>query len=222
MGWKNTLSNHNEIISKALIYKMKYFITAIGTDSGKTLVSAILCQALGADYWKPVQAGTPKDADTVKELVSKNIIIHPETYFLKTPASPHAAAKIDGIKIELNQFSIPQYSNHLVIEGAGGLLVPLNENDKVADLIIKLNVPVILVVNLYLGCINHSLLTIEALQNRNIPIAGLIFNGAPNPESEQQILKSAKADCILRVHKELIIDKKVVERYAKMLDLEKI
>lgn len=193
---------------------MIYFITAIGTDSGKTLVSAIFSEALGADYWKPIQSGKPKDSDTIKDLVSKDIKIHKEAYLFKTPASPHAAAKIDGVKIELKKINIPKYNQHLIIEGAGGLLVPINDDEKIADLILKLKVPIVLVVNLYLGCINHSLLTIEALKARNIFIWGIVFNGDANVESEQQILKHAEAACLLRINREAVIDKETVKKYS--------
>src|SRR5438105_9295116 len=114
---------------------MKYFVTAIGTDCGKTFFSAILCEALHADYWKPVQAGFPRDADTVKNLLSNSVSkIHPETFILKMPASPHAAAKLDAVTIELEKFKIPQTKNSLVIEGAGGCMVPLNDHDFVIAL----------------------------------------------------------------------------------------
>src|SRR4051812_35331298 len=105
---------------------MNYFVTGIDTDSGKTLISAILCEALQADYWKPVQAGFPRDSDTVKSLISNPITkIHPEKYLLKTPASPHASARIDGVEIVLENFILPLTNNQLIIEGAGGCLVPL-------------------------------------------------------------------------------------------------
>src|SRR5688572_22212587 len=109
---------------------MNYFVTAIDTDSGKTLVSAILCEALKADYWKPIQAGLPRDADAVKGLVTNTEIkIFPERFLLKTPASPHASAKIDGITISLSDFKMPVTANDLIIEGAGGCLVPINDHE---------------------------------------------------------------------------------------------
>src|ERR1041385_6389291 len=109
---------------------MNYFVTAIGTDSGKTFFSAVLCEALQADYWKPVQAGMPRDADTVRSLLSNTVTkIHEETYLLGTPASPHASARRDGVTIHMEMFIAPQTSRDLVIEGAGGCLVPLNDID---------------------------------------------------------------------------------------------
>ena len=198
---------------------MKYFVTAIGTDSGKTLASAILCEALGADYWKPVQAGTPRDTDSVRELVSNGKTrLHPERYLLRTPASPHAAARLEGISIDLKAFALPPTSNTLVIEGAGGCLVPLNDRDFVVDLIATLGAEVILVSNLYLGSINHTLLTVEALKNRNLPVRGLIFNGTPNEESENIILHHTKLDCLLRIKREPVINAEVVRSYATLLN----
>jgi dethiobiotin synthetase len=140
---------------------MNYFVTAIGTDSGKTLASAILCKALAADYWKPVQAGYPTDSETVKNLVqSPQVHIHSERYIFKTPASPHAAAALESVHIGLQDFTLPnKISSNLIIEGAGGCLVPLNDRDFVIDLASKFQAEVILVSNLYLGSINHTLLT---------------------------------------------------------------
>jgi dethiobiotin synthetase len=197
---------------------MNYFVTAIDTDSGKTLVSAILCEALHADYWKPVQAGLPRDSDTVQSLISNpNTKIHPETYLLKTPASPHASSKIDGIEIILENFIPPNTKNHLVIEGAGGCLVPLNEGEFVIDLIQHLKAPVVLVADLYLGSINHTLLTIEALLKRKIPVHGIIFNGQENIESERIIVKHSGLKVLLRISTEKVIDKNVVQKYATSL-----
>ncbi len=196
----------------------KYFVTGIDTDSGKTLASAILCEALKADYWKPVQAGLPRDADTVKALVPNNTTrIHPERFLLNTPASPHASAEIDGVKIHLHDFAIPETTNPLIVEGAGGVLVPLNDNDCIADLISYLNLEVVVVADLYLGSINHTLLTIEALKNRNARIKGIIFNGTPNPASESIILRHAAVPCLLNIKKENKIDHTVVTRYGREL-----
>ncbi len=200
------------------LHMARYFVTAIDTDSGKTLVSAILCEALEADYWKPVQAGLPLDSDTVKGLISNNQTrIHPETFRLNTPASPHAAARIDGVNITLEDFKLPVTHNKLVIEGAGGLLVPLNTDHFVIDLITYLRAEVILVADLYLGSINHTLLTVEALQKRNIIIKGLIFNGESNLESENIILHHTGLRCLLRIKKEQRISPEIISSYASLL-----
>jgi dethiobiotin synthetase len=198
--------------------QLKYFITAIGTDSGKTVASAILCEALKADYWKPVQCGLPRDADSVQNLLKDSeCIVHPEQYLLKTPASPHAAALLENVTISLDSFKLPQTENTLIIEGAGGCLVPLNNKDLVIDLIASFDAETIVVSNLYLGSINHTLLTVEALQRRNLPIKGLIFNGERNDETERIILHRTGLKCLFRIHREPVIDRHIVKRYAMQL-----
>ncbi|HZY78569.1 MAG TPA: dethiobiotin synthase [Cyclobacteriaceae bacterium] len=193
------------------------FVTAIGTDSGKTLVSAILCEALSAQYWKPIQAGFPRDTDTVASLVSNlSFKSHPERYLLNTPASPHAAAKIDNVKINLNDFALPT-KELLVIEGAGGCMVPINDNDFVIDMAAKLPCEIVVVSNLYLGSINHTLLTVELLRSRKLPVKGIIFNGPRNEESERIILHHSGWPCLLRMDKETSIDRTVVSRYAQQI-----
>jgi dethiobiotin synthetase len=198
---------------------MNYFVTAIGTDSGKTLASAILCEALQADYWKPIQAGLPKDSDTVKGLLSNTTtIIHKEAYLLNTPASPHAAAKIDSVHINLGGIVAPPASTRpLIIEGAGGCLVPINDTDFVIDIAVHLNTPIILVSNLYLGSINHTLLTVKLLQQKNLTVKGIIFNGPPNAESERIILLHSGYKCLLQIQPEPIINKEAVKKYAHIL-----
>ncbi len=198
---------------------MNYFVTAIGTDSGKTLVSAIITEALQADYWKPVQAGYPRDTETVQSLVSNSKShFHQERYLLNTPASPHASAKIDEVEIQLGNFDLPETNNDLVIEGAGGVLVPLNDKDVVIDLAHHFNTKVIVVCDLYLGSINHSLLTLDYLKQKNYNVKGIIFNGESNPESESIILKKSGLPCLLKIEKEEAIDKKTVTKYANLLN----
>ncbi len=194
---------------------MNYFITAIDTDSGKTLVSAIFCEALKYAYWKPIQAGAPKDSDTVRTL-TENVTIHPEAYFLNTPASPHASAKIDGIEIDLKSIKVPKTSG-LIIEGAGGCLVPLNDSDFVIDLVPRVSAEIVLVADLYLGSINHTLLTVELLKVRKYPVKGIVFNGKPNPESERIILQHSKYPCLLRIIPEDSLNKATVKKYAEIL-----
>ena len=197
---------------------MDYFVTGIDTDSGKTLVSAILCEALQADYWKPVQAGVPKDSDTVRSLISnKRSVIHPETYFLNTPASPHAAARIDKIEINTSQFVKPTTTNDLIIEGAGGCLVPLNDNEFVIDLVSIFRAQVVLVADLYLGSINHTLLTWRELVSRQLNVKGIIFNGPSNAESERIILHHTRLPCLLKIMHEINVDRTTVNKYAAQL-----
>lgn len=171
------------------------FITGIGTGIGKTVVSAVLVESLKADYWKPVQSGDLDTSDTMKvqSLVSNDkTVFHPEAYRLTQPYSPHKSAALDGIEIDPANIIAPKTGNTLIIEGAGGLMVPLNNTFLMIDLIKKLEAEVVLVVKHYLGSINHTLLSIEALQRRNISVKALIFNGEPNESSEEVIKNFAK------------------------------
>ena len=195
---------------------MKIFITGIGTDVGKTIASAIVTEALQADYWKPIQAGDLSNSDShkIKKYISNDTtIIHENSYKLNTPASPHFAAEIDGITIDLNKIIEPITENHLVIEGAGGILVPLNETNCIIDLI-QPDYKVILVSRHYLGSINHTLMTIEILKSRNINIAGIIFSGDENKSTETIILNKTGLKCIGRIENEPYFDQNVIKYYA--------
>jgi dethiobiotin synthetase len=202
---------------------MKLFITGISTDVGKTIASAIIVEALEADYWKPIQAGDLDNSDShkIKSLVSNSkTVIHPNSYMLNTPASPHLAAELDGITIDLENIKEPnpesyRDKNHLVIEGAGGVFVPLNDNDCVIDLI-QPGYKVIIVSRHYLGSINHTLLTVETLKNRKINIAGIIFSGDRNQSSEAIILNKTGLKCIGRIEQEPYFDQNVVKEYADL------
>jgi dethiobiotin synthetase len=198
--------------------KMKLFITGISTDVGKTIASAIIVEALEADYWKPIQAGDLDHSDThkVKRYISnERTHFHTNSYALQTPASPHYAAEIDGIQIDLKKVVEPQTLNDLVVEGAGGLFVPLNDVDCVIDLI-QPDYKVVVVSRHYLGSINHTLLTIEALKNRNIDIAGIIFSGDENKATESIILNKTGINCIGRIEQEPYFDQNVIKEYAEL------
>jgi dethiobiotin synthetase len=195
----------------------RIFVTGIGTDVGKTVVSSILAEALHADYWKPVQTGSyfSTDSDKIRKFVSNpHTNIHPENFVLKQYMSPHAAAELEGTEISLKEIALPDTENTLIIEGAGGIMVPLNEREFVIDLIQKLEAEVVLVIQNYLGSINHSLLSIDALRFRNIPVLGIVFNGPPHKLSEDIILQYSGLKCIGRIHKESAINKEVVSKYA--------
>ena len=197
---------------------MKLFITGISTDVGKTIASAIIVEALQADYWKPIQAGDLEHSDThkVQSLVSNTQShFHSNSYALQTPASPHLAAAIDGITIAMNEIQEPKTNNHLVVEGAGGILVPLNDTQSVVDLI-QPDYKVIVVSRHYLGSINHTLLTIEALQNRKIQVAGIIFSGDENTSSESIILSRTAVPFIGRITQEPYFDTNVISEYAEL------
>lgn len=196
---------------------MKLFITGIGTDVGKTVASAIVVEALEADYWKPIQSGDLDNSDTdkVKARVSNTkSIFHPNAYALQTPASPHYSAAIEGVTIDLNAIKEPKTKNHLVIEGAGGVFVPLNETDTIIDLI-QPDYKVIVVSRHYLGSINHTLLTIEALKSRNISIAGIIFSGDENQATEHIVLSKSSLPMLGRIENEPYFDENVVKYYAE-------
>jgi dethiobiotin synthetase len=199
-----------------------FFITGIGTGIGKTFVSAIFTEALKADYWKPIQSGDLKNSDSkkIKTLISNDItVIHPEAYRLTKPLSPHASAKADNTTIDLKKIKQPKTVNPLIIEGAGGIMVPLSENKLIIDLIKQLKVHVIVVSQNYLGSINHTLLTVEALKARDIPIAGIVFNGKTVSSSEEYILHHTKLKCLLRVGEEKNITSKTVLKYCKKVQL---
>lgn len=199
--------------------KQTYFITGISTEVGKTIVSAIVTQALQADYWKPVQAGELQHSDThkVQELVSNTKTkFHASAFNLETPMSPHAAAKIDGVGLSVKKIKRPKTQNNLVIEGAGGLLVPLNDTQTIIDLILPLD-KVIVVSRHYLGSINHTLLTLGALKSRGIPVFGIIFNGAQHPSTESIITKMSGVPVLGRIDQEPYFDKNVVKQYAEDL-----
>lgn len=197
---------------------MKRFVIAgIGTEIGKTFVSAIIVEALQADYWKPVQAGSLEHTDTdfVRQHTSNSVsVFHPEGYRLSAPMSPHAAAAQDGINIDLNTLSIPQTNNHLVIELAGGLMVPLNNRELNVDLLEEWQLPVILVSQNYLGSINHTLLSLEVLKQRGIRVAGIIFNGPENAASENLILYYSGLPCLAKITHQPEINKNAIARLA--------
>ncbi|MEL1240612.1 dethiobiotin synthase [Flavobacterium flavipallidum] len=197
---------------------MKLFITGIGTDVGKTIASAIITEALEADYWKPIQAGDldTSDSHKIKAFLSNDkTVIHPNSYALNTPASPHLAAELDNVVIDLKNITEPVTNNHLVVEGAGGVFVPINDDETIVDLI-QLDYKVIVVSRHYLGSINHTLLTIEALQNRKIAIAGILFNGKENQATESIILKKTGINCIGRIDEEPYFDQNVIREYAEL------
>jgi len=193
-----------------------FFVTGISTDVGKTITSAIMVEALEADYWKPVQTGDDSDSETISELISNSkTILHKSSYSLKAPMSPHAAADLEGVYIDHNKIQEPKSDNHMVIEGAGGILVPLNNTDTILDIIMP-TYQVIVVVKHYLGSINHSLLTIKWLLLKGYDVA-VLFNGEPNPTSEEIITKTTGVPVLGRIGQEDTLDKEVIKKYAAEL-----
>lgn len=157
-------------------------VTGIHTDVGKTRVAAVLAAGLGWDYWKPVQTGSPTDASTLQKW---GIHTHPERYRLTLPAAPLVAAQAEGIQIDWEQLVAPPPAEPLIIEGAGGLYVPLTPRHFLIDLFAYWGYPVVLVVRPYLGAMNHTWLSLRALQERKVPLLGIILNGTTGDASEQ-------------------------------------
>ncbi|OCB69729.1 dethiobiotin synthase [Flavobacterium piscis] len=197
---------------------MKIFVTGISTDVGKTIASSIIVESLEADYWKPIQAGDLDHSDTYKvksRISNSKSQFFSNSYALNTAASPHLAAEIDRITINLKEIHEPKTENHLVIEGAGGIFVPLNENETIIDLI-QPDYKIIVVSRHYLGSINHTLLTIEAIQNRGFQVAGIIFSGSENKSTESLILNKTEIKCIGRIDEEPYFDQNVIKEYADL------
>lgn len=200
----------------------KYFISGIGTNVGKTLISAIVTEALQADYWKPVQCGITDgaDKDKVKNLISNShSVLHNEVYLLSEPASPHIAAAKENCKISKSNIQLPNTNNKLIIEGAGGLLVPLNDNEYVIDLAKQFDATVILVANSYLGCINHTLLSVDYLTNHNYKIQGLILNGNFEPGVRSAIVNYKNIPILAEIPMVRTADKRFVLEQASKINI---
>ncbi len=193
-----------------------YFVTGISTDVGKTIASAILVEALEADYFKPIQAGDLDNSDThkVQRLVSNSkSVFHANSYALETPMSPHGAAEIDGLTIDIKKIKRPNTTNNIVIEGAGGLMVPLNDSETILDLIHPKD-RVIVVSRHYLGSINHTLLTINTLKEKGFDVA-LIYSGDEYKSTESIIKKMTGVKVIGRINDEPYFDRNVLKEYAE-------
>lgn len=169
--------------------KNRIFVTGIGTGVGKTICAAAICKTFGHSYWKPVQCGDldQSDAIIVKKL-SPETLIHPESYLLRTPQSPHLAAKIENISISLGKQDLPADSK-ICVEGAGGIMVPLNDEHTFMDFLIDSQLYPVIVIRHYLGSINHSLLTLQGLVQAGMEEYTILWNGVPNSSSEEAILK---------------------------------
>jgi len=191
-------------------------ILGIHTGIGKTISSAVLAEAMGADYWKPVQAGMEeRDAATVRNLLTNGHgRVHEEAIKLSQPMSPHAAAEIDGVEIDFTKFAWPNTDKTLLVETAGGILSPMSSTTTMADFVAYYNLPAILVVQNYLGSINHTLLSIEVLKSRNIKLLGLVINGDANESSEAFIQQYANVPVIARIPHFDKLDNASVASYA--------
>lgn len=197
----------------------RIIVTGIGTDVGKTVVCAILTHMLQAAYWKPIQCGDEETSDThtIKRLIdpSKNAIF-PPAYSLTTPVAPHQAARMQGLTIDPNSIVPPSTTKHLIIETCGGILVPLTPKTLTLDLFIKWEALWIIVSQHYLGSINHTLLTFEALKQRKAAILGVIFNGEPNLDTETAILEFTQMAMLGRLLPEKEICSKTLQKYGTL------
>ena len=201
---------------------MNIIIAGIHTGIGKTLCSAIICQALGYDYWKPVQAGDLENMDSIlisRLVTNKKTVIHPERYRLKLAASPHYAAQHEGILIRKEDFFLPKAHNSLLVETAGGIISPLSPDLLNIDLMEALHLPVVLIINPYLGAINHSLLSIEALKQRHIPVVGLVFCGENVQSTQEFILQHSHLPLLFKVPFFPKVDAATIALFAKTLQI---
>lgn len=192
------------------------FVTGTDTGIGKTVVSAFLMAGLKGTYWKPVQSGLAEETDTecVKRLSGlEGDHFLPETYRLIEPLSPHASAEIDGVEIDMNRFALPKglKRSPLIVEGAGGLLVPMNDREMIIDLITRLELPVLLVVRSELGTLNHTFLSLEALRRRGIPILGVIMNGPRNESNRKAIEQYGEVPVLAELTPLEVLNAKVLE-----------
>lgn len=200
----------------------KYFITGIGTNVGKTIVSAILTEALKADYWKPVQSGVAEGTDKglVTSLITNTTsVCHNESYCFQEPASPHLAASLENQKIKLEQMHLPDTQNDLIIEGAGGILVPLNDSNYVIDLAQEFEADVILVCRNYLGCINHSLLSIDYLVKNNFPVKGIVLVGNFDKAVKLAITNYSELPVLAEIPEMSEISKETILNQAQKINL---
>ena len=192
-------------------------IAGIHTGIGKTLCSAILCEAFGYDYWKPIQAGDLDNSDSIfiqNHVSHSKCIIHPEAYRFQTAASPHFAADTEGVTIEKEKLKLPETNNNLIVETAGGIMSPLGKNFLNIDLIKHLNLPVVLVSENYLGSINHTLMSVFALKQEKIPIKGIVFNGDVVQSSVDYILEHTKLPLLFSIPRMANLNKEKVKEFV--------
>ena len=202
-----------------------FFVTGTDTDVGKTVVSAWLLAHLDACYWKPVQAGAEPETDsaTVRRLaeVSADRIL-PEAYLLSEPIAPHEAAQRTGIAIDMAKLVPPPCDRPLVVEGAGGLMVPLTDEAYVVDLATELHLPLILVTRSTIGTINHTLLSLEAIRRRGLPLAGVVINGPETPHNRAAIERYGQVEVIAEIPWLETVSRSTLLAIQPELDLAKL
>ncbi|MFP4083979.1 MAG: dethiobiotin synthase [Desulfonatronovibrio sp.] len=202
------------------VFPDRFFVTGTDTGVGKTMVCALLAAGLRHNYWKPVQSGSMDglDSDVVRELAGlEQDRIIPESYVFSRPLSPHLAAQKEGARIDPDLIQLPANPGSLIIEGAGGVLVPLNKDFLMIDLIKKLAVPPLIVASNRLGVINHTLLTVTALKQAGIDILGVILNGAVNNEHKQAIEHYGNVSVLAQLERlDNITRKKVKQKFNEL------
>lgn len=195
-----------------------YFVTGIGTGVGKTVVSSVLCQTLNYDYWKPIQCGDVEKSDSLKvQSLTKSVKVHPEAYRFHSGVAPLLAAKIEGVSIDIRQILAQAESieNAMIVEGAGGVLVPMSRRHLFVDLIRSLGLPVIVVVRPYLGSVNHTLLTLECLKRCEVPIAGVVFSGEDRHGSKDMIVDFSDVKILGEISETELLDHSFVLAESK-------
>lgn len=200
-------------------YPQRIAILGIHTGIGKTVASAVIAEALGADYWKPVQAGLEeRDATMLRQLLTNGAFrVHDEAVLLTSPLSPHAAAEIDNVVVDHTTFIWPATSAPLIVETAGGVLSPISADSTMADFTAYYRLPAILVVQHYLGSINHTLLCVEVLKSRGIQLLGIVINGEDNMQSEAFITQYGNVPVIARVPHFPVLDNEAVAACATQI-----
>lgn len=200
---------------------MKIFITGTDTHVGKTLISSWITLHTGFSYFKPIQTGLNEGTDSYEVQRLSDTKIHPEIYAYQAPLSPHLAAKIENERIDIEKIVLPQEKN-LIIEGAGGVLVPINNTYLMIDLIKKLGAPVILVSRTTLGTINHTLLTLEALKLRDIPVLGVVMNGEKNLQNSHAIASYGQTSILAEFPKLEIVNQNALKNILLSQRLKQI
>ena len=202
-----------------------FFVTGTDTDVGKTLVSAWLLTHLDAQYWKPVQAGTEPATDsmTVQRLAEiPPARILPEAYVLRDAMAPHEAARREGVTLDMNTLEPPAHDGLLIVEGAGGLMVPITDDAYMIDLAADLDLPILLVARSTLGTINHTLLSIEAIRRRGLPLAGVVISGPETPHNRAAIERYGQVEVIAEIPWLETVSRSALRTIEPELDLLKL
>lgn len=192
------------------------FITGIGTDVGKTVASAVITKALEADYWKPAQCGDLDNSDSIKIARLTGLNTLSETFRLKAPMSPHAAAELEGVELSINQIELPKSDKPIIVEGAGGVMVPFNSKETYLDLMVKLNLPVVLVTRHYLGSINHTILSWKVLKEAGLNLVALVISGKAHESTESYFATQMDVPFIRISELEEVNSEKVAAEAARL------